>query len=178
LASKNISVGEIAGQAGGSPLVLRKKMAVMGAELDAALAKNIRQMSELVEEFKKEFPPCVGFTGYLLVGVFCRKQKERCRLCPHSLVWRRFDYTHRATKKAEPGKLGKAVFLWARTKRLTSLPVQYLRSRGKSAPRFKYYNETMKKLNEQRKKLTAGLYAVQSAYRSLKVSKVFRDKAP
>jgi hypothetical protein len=153
-------------------------MAVMGAEFDAALAKNIREMTELVEEFRAEFPPCVGFTGYALVGVYCRARKEKCRNCPHSLVWRKFDYTRRDTRKVEPGKVGIPIFLWMNTKRLTSLPVQYLRSRGKSAPRFKYYNERMKKLNEQRKKLTAGLFAVQSAYRSLKLSHVFLDKVP
>jgi hypothetical protein len=107
-------------------LDLTVSAAVMGAALDVAFARNIAEMQELQKQFEDEFPPCVGFTGYVLVGVICGRkdkfnEKEKCRFCPHSLAWRKFDYTKRRRDN------GKPAFLWTHDPRMSSLPSAFLR---------------------------------------------------
>jgi len=47
-------------------------------------------MKQLVTRFHKRFPPRVGFEGgYTLVLIRCGS--PGCRLCPHSVKWRRYD---------------------------------------------------------------------------------------
>jgi hypothetical protein len=153
-------------------LDLTVSAAVMGAALDIAFARNIAEMKALLKQFGKEFPPCVGFTGYVLVGVICgRKDKfgEKCRLCPHSLAWRKFDYTKRR------GDNGKPAFLWTHDPRMSSLPSAFLRRGTQSAVKWRYYNERVLQLNEQRKKLSAFRRSFQAAYKSIKISRTFKD---
>jgi hypothetical protein len=149
-----------------------KKMAAMGAELDAALAANRTDMTELVAAFRKEFPPCVGHVGYLLVLVVCgnEKSQKKCGYCPHSLAWRRFDYTKRRSRDNKP-----KVWWVDGGPRLTSLPAAFLSARRKSAVRFRFYNDRMRMLNARRKKLTAGLLAMRAAYRSFKTALIFKE---
>jgi hypothetical protein len=153
------------------PLNLKLSSAAMGAEVDAALARNIREMRELQSLFEKEFPPYCGKTGYLLVGITCgrsnKDKKIECPLCPHSLAWRKFNYKYRTKATGLP------FFFWEREPRLGSLPSAFLGSRQKSAARFRYYNDRMMQLNAQRKKLTAFRRSMQAAFRSIKVSKDF-----
>jgi hypothetical protein len=159
---------------------MKKKLSVMAAEIEADRDANVAAMKNLLEKFRAEFPPCVGYTGYLLVGVDCGKKPKKnqpvkegdCLLCPHSLAWRKFDYRFRF--KSGP-KAGKGAFYWVRTPRLTFLPAAFLNVRKKSTVRFRYYNDRMRKLNAQRKKLSEAVRAVHAAYRSIKKSRVFYE---
>jgi hypothetical protein len=147
----------------------------MGAYIDDAFAANVRDMRNLLDSFRKEFPPGINYDGYLLVGVDCsRKPKkgeeptyENCKSCPHSLAWRRFTYKEKDEKK-------KPAFRWINSPRLKFLPPAVLKNKKKSRERFVYYNKRMQKLNAQRKKITAAVRSIQAAYRSITSANAFR----
>ena len=63
----------------------------VGKSIDLMLQKTCTDMTSLVQQFERECPPQRGkIGGYLLSEDRCGR--EGCRLCPHRLVWRMYDY--------------------------------------------------------------------------------------
>jgi hypothetical protein len=144
---------------------------VMSEEIYKRLRQNVRDMEELKNAYETEFPVCVGYTGYQLTAAVCGKGGKKCPLCPHSLYWKRFDYTRKH-------KDGSPLFWWEKEYGKT-LPWRFISSRTpKVAERFTYYNERVKILNKRRQKLMQAYNAVRAAHRSIMTSALFNGSAP
>jgi hypothetical protein len=134
--------------------------------IEGWMRENIEQMIKLYTEFQKEYPPASGRAGYILVGTGCGK---KCPYCPHSLAWKKYDYTRK-------NKEGKHIFLWRNVPRVYALDGHFLKTRKKSYARFVYYNNMMQLLNARRKKLAASVLNVRRGYQSIISSSVFNAK--
>jgi tRNA U34 5-carboxymethylaminomethyl modifying GTPase MnmE/TrmE len=128
--------------------------------------RNKKEIADLLKEFADEYPPIKGKRGYLLVGKMCGK---KCPKCPHSLIWKRYNYKLYSKSRND------YIFWWVNENGLTALPSSFhkIYKEHKSYQRFMYYNNRMKLLNAQRKKLTGALNKIRHAYQSVTQAKVF-----
>lgn len=63
----------------------------VGRMVEQLIFRTGTEMRQLAAEFQKEFPPKLGKKGgYMLTLSICGRRQ--CKLCPHGLVWRIYDY--------------------------------------------------------------------------------------
>ena len=88
--------------------------AITGIEDDLKFWKSA--MTDLVGMFHELFPPTAAMTsGWTLYIGKCSK-KKKCRMCPHSVRWRKFFYKRRKkeTMARQDVKGGPNKFMWGR----------------------------------------------------------------